>query len=601
MTKANASESLRDEFGGAVQDNELQYVSVSQLNTFDPVVYGGCERRWHFEKVQRMGGTQTDALSLGSDVHAVIEARLTGDKSVLTERFVGPNKGELLANAMRIIEPGERFIPASGEGLLVEHEFGLVKDLQEAKTIRGVLKQATLPAHEYVREDMNAALVSLSARTLVAGSIPFVGYIDVVNPLGEHLSNEGVTMRDPERTIELLDWKTTSSISSWAKKENELAETIQMISYAEWARRLYPDAKFFRLSHGYFQTSDARKAEKRSVLIPLETVQQKWYRIERVVGRMQQVAHERDAMKVSPNWSACRSYNKECKFAPLCRDKKTLALVRKDDNSGLVRIRTKAGEPMSSMSSRLSALCSTDSALPPDAPASNVKDAAQPLTDEQRAALSPEVRAGIERFERGEKLGTASMGTGLPYVGPEANRVEARKVAGNIGSLLTPLVEPKPVEVAVQVDVGTVLKDIEKTAGACERLSKYAPRETGEEEVLPRLTSGIALYINIHSEQRNVFEDGSAGAGGLRTLSAYFGYVQEKLCKSCEDDCTDVRFSGLQSMTYGRWKAQVREFVKTNPPTPGAYCANFVKDEFEVAVLDAVKSVADVAHTGVVG
>lgn len=296
--------------GPAVLNHDLRYVSASQITSFDPSQYGGCNRRWYFEKVLGFKSPDTKATSMGREAHAQIENYLkTGE----------PTLGMLVRSGMH-------FIPEPGPGLLVEHPFGdadLVLRFEElrkqlALADRSVDASAGDGASIAEAVDCAKAVADLSEKNLVVDGIPFVGYIDVVNRRGSWIDDEGNLNLDPDRTVELLDWKTSSNIEEYGKKATDLKHTAQMVSYAEWARRQWPDTEWYRLSHGYFCTKK-RGAEKRSERVHLKVIHTEWDRVATSVREMRDVAKEVEALKVEANFASCKAY-RGCPHQERCPD-----------------------------------------------------------------------------------------------------------------------------------------------------------------------------------------------------------------------------------------------------------------------------------------
>lgn len=252
----------------AVENGIINFLSVSQLEQFDPHQEPGCNRRWWYVKVGHKPEPFSAAKGLGTDSHSLLEHYENTGEDVLPLYL---SIGKHLIPAMRDWEPGK---------ILVE--------------------QST---------DMGVPLT-------VAG-IPVIGRIDLVNATGCYTNDEGQVHEDPTGTIEIADHKTTKSIAKYAKVGPALVRTIQMPGYAEWARRQYPNAKHFRLSHNYFQTEGRPKAFKSTILIPLETVQARWSAVEKIAREMQQVAKETDPAKVPANLNACKAYG-GCPHRPYC-------------------------------------------------------------------------------------------------------------------------------------------------------------------------------------------------------------------------------------------------------------------------------------------
>ena len=316
-------ESRKGDFGSAVANGVLRYVSVSQATTFSEDQEGGCHRKWFFEKVEHRKPPKTIAQDTGTALHGQIETHLkTGADSLGI-----------------IVRAGKHFIPEPKEGLLVEHELGDELVLRPLSSPEKIQLQAS-PSERVVRlfdewrkmaaevdaggcDGADVAVASewykqnLSAALVADGTaIPFVGYIDVVNTRGFWIDDDGSTKLMPANGIEVIDWKTSSNIEKWAKSASALVDTVQLAVYAEYISRRFPKTTQVRLSHGYFQTK-GRKASKRSVLVPVDVIRERWQSVSRTVRAMADVAKESDASKVEPNYDSCAVFG-GCPHRHLC-------------------------------------------------------------------------------------------------------------------------------------------------------------------------------------------------------------------------------------------------------------------------------------------
>jgi len=214
-----------------------------------------------------------------------------------------------------IARSGKHFIPEPGDGIIIEHEFGgpsIVNAFDTWREIKAVMD----PNDSEDRHEADAWYKENIGSALVAAGVPFVGYIDLVNLRDYWIDNEGHRRSDPPRTKEVCDWKTTKSIEDYAKPGYTLIDTVQMIGYAEYLSREWPDTENFRLSHGYFQTQ-GRASLKTTTRISLETVKERWQNIESTVRSMIDVAQEVDDKKVEPNYDSCAAYG-GCSYRHLC-------------------------------------------------------------------------------------------------------------------------------------------------------------------------------------------------------------------------------------------------------------------------------------------
>lgn len=295
--------SPKESYGKSVDPatRALRHVSVSSLTSFDPSQYGGCNRAFWWSKVMGRDRAKSDALDIGIDVHSQIEHYLRTGEDTLGV----------------IARQGKHFIPEPGPDLLIEHSFGdgkVVRAFEQWRTIKAAVAQhqpGATPERAKAWYQEN-----IPANALHTCDVPFIGYIDLIHQRDHWIDTEGQKQAMPPRSAEVVDWKTSSNIELYGK--SHLEETIQMVGYAEWARRQWPYLEKLRLSHGYFQTR-GRAAEKRTVLITLDTVEKRWQHIERQVQRMTEVVRETDVNRIEPNYDACNAYGRlGCPHKEVC-------------------------------------------------------------------------------------------------------------------------------------------------------------------------------------------------------------------------------------------------------------------------------------------
>jgi len=263
---------------------KLEKVSVSQIAAFDPTQSAGCPRRWWFRYVDGRKEPETAAKARGTDFHKEIEHYLlTGEDVLRPEVRVGKH----------LIDRG-------------------VSQIVEAQIPGGDLIHLglTFPWND-------------GAAWPVRESTLLTGRVDRIDFGGTHLDGEGNPIDDG--FPEILDWKTTSSITAYAKSGAQLATDPQMIGYA--SALLRPDdpdelqpvsqAQFVRLSHVYFQTKGVRAAAKRTIVVSRDHVFQGYHRLCGVVDDMRKVASLPVVDDVPKNLSACSAYG-GCPHAAYC-------------------------------------------------------------------------------------------------------------------------------------------------------------------------------------------------------------------------------------------------------------------------------------------
>jgi hypothetical protein len=267
-------------FGKAVANGAVRYFSPSSLSIADPEQYGGCLRRWFYKYVLGRKEPQTAAQEKGERMHDEIETYLlTGEKVLGT-----------------LAMSGARFIPEPA-GRSLDVEFSMVKTMR----------------------DPDSGIDIITHSPLTAAGIPVVGYGDLLERGSpDYLDEEGERRSYPAGVVcEATDWKSTSNLD-FAKPGPSLKQTVQMVSYGEWAARtnLTP-VDWLRLSHVYFRTTGKPAAIKRSVLVPRHEIAQRWEAVERVACSAIEAAKETDPRNVAANPSACSAW-KGCPHREVC-------------------------------------------------------------------------------------------------------------------------------------------------------------------------------------------------------------------------------------------------------------------------------------------
>lgn len=397
-------------YGSAVVNQQLRYVSASAITAFDPSQFGGCNRKWWWEKIAGKKPLETKSQTLGKKVHKEIEHYLkTGEKTI----------GE-------IVLPGFRFLPKPGKDLCIEEEFC---DFEKALVFRDKV--------------LNGLNNNVNLYALAPLNIPVMGQMDVRHRRGEWVDNNGVIRKEAlfYETAEIGDWKTTTDILQWAKDEEGLINTIQMPLYAKATTWCWPDIQFVRISHGYFGTKK-REAKKVSVLLDREIIEKRWIHVQKTVGEMVEVAKEVDFLKVLPNLESCSAYQ-GCPHASYCTrpnrgivdllggqgEMSTLFDLVKSESNGETKI---PSLPLSDLERRTTIdfekakllaedagpppLPKYDSILPPDVPKTDLLTAAKPLPSAVSAKIEdPELKAKVEAHAKAhaeKKISEAKASTG---------------------------------------------------------------------------------------------------------------------------------------------------------------------------------------------
>lgn len=284
----------KPDWGSAVDPatKTIRYTSVSALSTFDPLTYGGCNRRWFFKYVQKHPEPETKAQKAGTDIHEQIEHYLTKGVDALAP----------------IARAGKHLLPQPGNDLLIEQDFG------NAKAAIQLREAAFRPENAPGREMMLREAAHQAG--LAANNIPLVGFIDIRHMRGEYIDQLGELRKEVGRVAETIDNKSSSNLE-YAKSGAELEEAIQMIGYAN-TRYVLENADFARLSHITFQTRGAKAAKKTTTIIPVEIAVRKWDRVHALGRAMTDVALATKAEHVETQLASCSAYYVGCPHQRYC-------------------------------------------------------------------------------------------------------------------------------------------------------------------------------------------------------------------------------------------------------------------------------------------
>ncbi len=242
----------------------LEKVSVSQIASFDPTQPAGCPRRWWFRYVAGKPEPETASKSKGKDFHTSIEHYLRTGEDVLSPE---------VRAGKHLIRRGER-----------QHVEVQVPD-------------------RVFRLGLDFAGVYLSGR------------IDLLDCGTVHLDGEGAEVS--EDVIEVLDWKTTSSIAAYGKSGAALLTDPQMVGYGLAVLNADKYADRVRLSHVYFQTRGQKLAAKRTIVATRNHLEGEHRRLTAVVNDMRDIAQISDVSEVPKNLLACSAY-RGCPHASYC-------------------------------------------------------------------------------------------------------------------------------------------------------------------------------------------------------------------------------------------------------------------------------------------
>lgn len=443
--------------GHAVEDGIIRYLSVSALTMADSRSEG-CPRKWWYRYVGGIKEAQTAAQALGTEMHANIARYLqTGERTF----------GQLAMTGLHVI-------PDPGPDLLIEHPLTPIR-----------------------RDEDGGIPASLLAAPLRAAGIPLIGDVDLCHRRAINKGAENVDeVNDPPGTTELLDWKSTGD-GKYAKTGSELAKTVQMIGYAEWAYRAIGDDDMrVRLSHGYFFTRVRKPARKMTILVDREQISREWGRVDGVARTLADVAKETTADRVPANLAACRAFG-GCKHRTYCKAGMTSSLdafLGRTAADSLINPQTNEGEEDMSI---LSMIGKPAAPAATTAPAATPEPKAPPTAEELRAAEIAKLPEGIVDaidVVRNDTLGRPQM---------RGAATDALRVVLKLGA--TPgaaLAGAGPLHVMVFekaeqiVELAGILRDPDKRAELVAALAASAPEGSAPAEaVVPRVVVGTIAPI----------------------------------------------------------------------------------------------------------
>lgn len=353
---------------------KLLYISPTLLDTFDESQQYGCERKGFFRYVKGLKEPKTDKQELGTLIHKMNEVLLRENKHFgSTEQ------------ATRIWRSGVPFLEGLRQGLIVGVEAPVV-----GYQVDGV------PVHPASKCDL----------------------------VHENLWPS------------VWDWKTTGNIEKKAKTPGQLARNNQMVLYA---KAFWPDSPEVELGHGYYQTEGTPRFQPVSVTVSQQRLDDHIGSVTvPLVQRIKQAVVAQDVVDVKPrshNQSdfACRycAFKQHC---PSAVENPIMSLFKKYDPKKplVIEATPTAPEPIRVVEGPLPN--PTPAILPPDAPASDPKLAAEPVAEwSDPAALT---------MDEDASPGPASVVAPIPApasVTPETVAVVAGKKRGRPAKAKTEL------------------------------------------------------------------------------------------------------------------------------------------------------------------
>jgi hypothetical protein len=538
-----------------VVDGVLQYTSASAIQR----LAFGCETSYYYRYVEGLPDPAGKAAELGGQIHARIEKYLKLGVDVL-------GKYERTALDADLIPPPGGPGPYPNVNPNDPDGPPLMLDIMAEGKVDG---------------------------TLEAFGVPFKGGIDLLDPRGE--------------VPVLIDWKTKGDIRevaaylseggmAWANKgvdgaalEAALIDPtteygLQMVTYGEAVRRRFPHWTHVVFQHVYIQTRGSLVGVTWTPPVPLAEISKRWDKVSAWIVPMRRVAAASGPEATTPNIGHCFKWKKACTFSKVCPHFGKPASTDLADILGLNDGGNTMGLLDQLKKNATTAAVEPKSAQPAPAPEAPPVEQAQTVSPVQvgteyvlsdaSSAILETVTGGIGRFKFADgTLRDVALST---VVKPIVRTATPVPVAAEQTST-QPEVEVAPVEAPKKRGrpPGSKNKAVE-AAPAITADDYVAVAETGK---LPAGT-GVHLYI------------GCAPTGvRTTTLHGYLEEVEKAILNEIGETLPDLRLSGHEICSFGKWRATLAQTVIKSPPPPGHYVVPGIPGEKLQVVVDALAGV----------
>lgn len=520
---------------GGTPDAKINYLSVSQLKSAAYWTPGGCLRKWWYKKIAGLEEPERASLQIGTEVHAQLEHYLkTGD--------------DVLGDIARLALP---YLPKPDRALYLEHP-------------------------------ITASVRPISGALLEADGIPLVGFIDRIDPL----------LRP-----KVVDYKTSSNPEKYAAQPEDLTTTqteagIQMVGYAVAVSKKFPGAQCVDLEHIVIPTRPTKKSKAIQVgaTIRVSDAREEWKRCDGLARELREVAKAPKVEDVPANYGACGAYG-GCPFYGSCLVADSKAnQPRKEEKMSLKELLAKRGQAPSSAASPAANGAANPAQVvevpgapvatgndavpvivPPDAPKSDPKLAAEPLP---------------------EALDTRSFKDPAP--------VETASTVGHAAE--TPKPEPKkrgPKAKALTMKVEVDTAEAQAKIEALEALVKTASEDAA---ILVDGRNGFSLHIDCvpHVPGKSIatVDLASYVAARVAEIQAAFPDIIDirnapKKGKNAEGKDVD------HPLAFGAWKGVLAAQCRMNPPKGTVVATGVYGSEFAQVAIEALEPLAQVVVKGV--
>lgn len=418
-----------------------------------------------------------------------------------------------------------------------------------------------------------------------AMGIPMVGKIDMVQ-------------KDHEIVV-LTDWKFKKNVTEWGAEPEDLINPendagIQMLGYAEWARRTHEDAWLIDVRHVTFQTEGRREVveTKGPRKMMNDEVADLWNRVEeRIVPGMKHAAALPNAQLVEKNEDICGKFG-GCPYIGTCQDK--MARLVAGFKKAKPVAQQERNKPMGMLSSMKSG------AVTPRMP---IKDEPASSEDQTRFDALMAKAEAEKAAARAARAAAKELPQVLPpdapksepekFSKPEAPTVVAKPEVPPVAKTEAPTVVAKPevqpvVSPSVPQTAPQMVAALEASVAAAEPPKKEkAKKEKVKEPSAPEVhVKGFNLYI------------GCTPMGvQAQTLTAYVDKLDKMLCEAAQLNCADIRTTMSQDFSFGKWRGYLAKLALEELPPVGHYVV-LPGDERVEVVANALIAKADLVVLG---
>lgn len=411
------------------------------------------------------------------------------------------------------------------------------------------------------------------------------------------VSGNADLIHEPEDgVIEVIDLKTTSSISKWAKTEEELGNTIQMLVYGFWSYLKFMP-KEIRLSHVYGQSKGRPLSKKVSVALSRDEISERWWnRVEPLALQCKESATRTRAEDVEANPNACDAYG-GCPHRGVCAVGKARNLEKLfgGKTMGLLdRINTK---PVSADVEAEKAKLKAEEAaakVPPE-----FKTAWERIMAAGKGwpALNGEAKSAWQTFQTidfSDTPQTSGMGfLGGLTVSTVADVLQLADELHEEGMKETPpsIVPPDaPPSVHPVPEEETQKRKRGRLPKAKAENMPITPAERTETPAPEAVDLGYVPADESPSTDklytRSIFAD-CVPSCDYKPLEPYIERLCRELCEA--HGCLDIRAADERGpMGYAKWKAAISAKTKANPPS-GVFTVD-TRSEIAFEVVSALRS-----------